>query len=474
MATKKQRVVILGGGIGGLAAGYFCARTGHFDVTVVEREARVGGLCASFEHNGFTLDYGAHKFYSVIPGIMDEVCRLMGDRLLKVPKKNRLFLRNRLTAYPLQLGDLMKTLGVGTALGLGTDFGFQILKNLFTTSESKSYADYITRRFGRATYNLVFGPLADKVWGRPDTLHPDMAKTRVPASGGLEILLKLLRLKKETAETNAEFFYYPRKGFGDLPEAFREGIEKHGGRVITGARPVAAAWQDGRVECVTLEIGQGSQTLSCDLLISAILPADLGTSLWGTNPSEFSQAAQDLEFRHLILVYVFARRPSAMEDQWVFCPDPSYIFSRVFEQKRMNPELGPADRTALCCDFTCDPDSALWKSPDSDLAQRCIKDLERAGFVHAEEVDGFLVLRWTSFYPRYGLDYQERQARVWEPLRRIPNLLLTGRIGMYNYNNADHCIDMGRFIAERLLQGQAPSHIWDDLAERARSYKIVD
>lgn len=474
MAEEKQRIVILGGGIGGLAVGFFCARTGCFQVTVVERENHVGGLCASFEHSGFTLDFGAHKFYSVIPGIMDEVRRLMGDRLLKVPKTNRLLLRNRLTAYPLRLGDLMKTLGFGTALSLATDFGLQILKNLFNTSESQSYADYITRRFGHATYNLVFGPLADKVWGRPDTLHPDMAKTRVPASGGLEIILKLLHLKKETAETNADFFYYPRKGFGDLPEAFREGIEKHGGRVITGAHPVATTWRDGRVECVTLETDQGSQTLSCDLLISAILPADLGASLWGGRRSEFSQAAQDLEFRNLILVYVFARRPWAMEDQWVFCPDPSYIFSRVFEQKRMNPELGPADRTALCCDFTCDPDSTLWKSSDSDLARRCIQDLERAGFLHAEEVTGSLVLRRTSFYPRYGLDYQERQARAWGPLRRIPNLLLTGRIGMYNYNNADHCIDMGRFIAERLLVGQAPAQIWDDLAQRARSYKIVD
>ncbi len=67
--AEKEKVVVLGAGVGGLAAGYFLARTGKYQVTVLEKENVVGGLCASFEHNGFVLDYGAHKLYSVIPGI---------------------------------------------------------------------------------------------------------------------------------------------------------------------------------------------------------------------------------------------------------------------------------------------------------------------------------------------------------------------------------------------------------------------
>lgn len=460
--------------MGGLAAGYFCARTGLFDVTVLERRPEVGGLCGSFQYNGFTLDYGAHKLYSVIPGILEEMRTLMGDRLLKVAKRNRLLLCDRLTAYPLRFGDLMRTLGIHTAAKLGIGFGFQLARNFVSKHEPRSYEEYIVQRFGRATYKLVFEPLADKVWGQPATLHAEMARTRVPASGGGEVVLKLLGIKKETAETNAEFFYYPREGFGELPNALMEGIIRLGGRVLTQAVPVEARRNGQNVTSVIVQLGSETLTLPCDLMISAIPMADLGRILLGSRNEEFQRYVGALEFRHLVLVYLFICKPSVMHDQWVFCPDRNYLFSRVFEQKQMCAALGAPDKTALCCDFTCSSESETWHLADDDLANRCIADLERVGWIHRKDVYDCLVVRHENFYPRYGLDYRQRLDKVWASLREIPNLLLTGRVGMYNYNNADHCLDMGRFIANCLAEEQSVSDIWQNLAERTSNYRIVD
>jgi hypothetical protein len=50
----------------------------------------------------------------------------------------------------------------------------------------------------------------------------------------------------------------------------------------------------------------------------------------------------------------------------------------------------------------------------------------------------------------------------------------TGRLGMFNYNNSDHCLDMGRFIAGGLQDGLTPREIWAGLEERVRSYRIID
>lgn len=197
--SEKERVVVLGAGVGGLAAGYFLARTGKYNVTVLEKAPVIGGLSGTFERDNFQLDYGAHKIYSVIPGILDEIKQLMGDRLLELPKKNRLFLRGSLVDYPLRLGNIAKVLGLVTFLRLGFGYGIEIFKGIFNKKPADSYEDYIVRRFGRPTYELVFEPLADKVWGDPANLHPEMARTRVPASSGLEVILKLLGLKKETA-----------------------------------------------------------------------------------------------------------------------------------------------------------------------------------------------------------------------------------------------------------------------------------
>lgn len=471
---NKQKVVVLGAGVGGLAAGYFLARTGKYQVTVLEKENVIGGLCASFEHDGFVLDYGAHKLYSVIPGVLDEVRALMGSRLLQLPKKNRIFLNGHLIDYPLRLGNLARVLGPIGFLKLGFGYGIELLKGIANRNAPRSYEEYIVRRFGRPTYELVFEPLADKVWGDPATLHPEMARTRLPASGGMEVILKLLGLKKESAETNAEFFYYPRAGFGDWPAALAEGIRAHGGEVLTGVNVTGLEMQAGRVSSVQAEINRTATPFDCDYLVSSLPLPLLGRMVFGNSDPEFNRAAEGLQFRHLILVYIFLNRPRVFQDQWIFFPQRDVVFSRLFEQKQMNPELGPPDRTAITADFTAAESSEFWQADDDALAQRVIDGLVQTGFVQTNEVQGHLVVRRRNFYPRYDLDYASKMKLVSDKLRQVPNLLTTGRIGMYNYNNSDHCADMGRFIAERLAAGDAPPQIWRSLEERVADYKIVD
>ena len=341
--VDKQNIVVLGAGVGGLAAGYFLARTGKYNVTVLEKEAVTGGLCASFEHDGFTLDYGAHKLYSVIPGVLDEVRDLMGEQLLTVPKKNRLFLRGHLVDYPLKLGNIASVLGPLTFLQLGFGYGIELLTGIFKRQPAGSYEEYIIRRFGRPTYELVFEPLANKVWGDPATLHPEMARTRVPASGGLEIILKLLGIKKETAETNAEFFYYPRGGFGDWPGALAKGIEDMGGQIITDAKVTSFQMNDNVIRAVEAEVDGKAQSYVADHLVSSIPLPLIGRLVFGDANPEFNQAVEGLQFRHLILAYIFVERDLALEDQWIFFPEKNVVFSRIFEQKQMNPETGASE-----------------------------------------------------------------------------------------------------------------------------------
>lgn len=472
---KKQKIVILGAGVGGLAAGWFLACTGQYDVTLVERAPVIGGHCASFQHNGFVLDYGPHKMYSVIPGVLDELRNLMGDRLLTHEKRNSIYLQGHLLDYPLRMGQLARALGIGQALYMGTTYGQAMLRNVIDGSEPQSYAKYIQRRFGRGAYELVFEPLASKIWGDPDSLHPEMARARIPTSNATELILKLMGLKEEAADTNAEFFHYPRRGFGDFPTALAEQIEQHGGRILTQAEPHQITIAGSRVTSVHVQVDGTARKLPCDYLVSSIPLPILGRLIYGDREPAFNRAVTGLQFRHLILVYLFIDRPQVLEDHWIFFPERQFLFSRIFEQKRMSPELGPPDRTVICCDFTCSEGDDIWRASDQELANRCADDLAKAGFIEGRHaVQSHLVKRSRNFYPRYDQAYAEKMQTVSRWLQRIENLLCTGRIGMYNYNNSDHCIDMGRFIADRLVRDMPPRQIWQELEQRVATYKIVD
>ena len=55
-------VVVIGGGLGGLACATWIARTGR-SVTLMERAKHLGGRARSTEHDGFVLNLGPHALY---------------------------------------------------------------------------------------------------------------------------------------------------------------------------------------------------------------------------------------------------------------------------------------------------------------------------------------------------------------------------------------------------------------------------
>ena len=116
----------------------------------------------------------------------------------------------------------------------------------------------------------------------------------------------------------------------------------------------------------------------------------------------------------------------------------------------------------------------MWAAPDAELVRRCMDSLVEAGLTTPEKLRAGFVRRFRSFYPMYTVDYRDRLGRVYVRLKEADNLVLTGRVGMFNYNNSDHCLDMGRFIAGGMAAGTPPREIWSGLEERVRSYRIID
>ena len=88
---KNKQIVILGAGITGLVAAYYLSK--DFRVTLIEKENFVGGSACSFQHGEFILDYGPHKLYTELPGIMNEISKVVP--LIKVKKKNSIYLKKK-------------------------------------------------------------------------------------------------------------------------------------------------------------------------------------------------------------------------------------------------------------------------------------------------------------------------------------------------------------------------------------------
>ncbi|MFC7375815.1 MULTISPECIES: phytoene desaturase family protein [unclassified Brachybacterium] len=72
---SRSQVVVIGGGVSGLATAGLLARDGH-DVTLVERRTDLGGRAGAWECDGFSFDTGPSWY--LMPEVFEHFYRLMG------------------------------------------------------------------------------------------------------------------------------------------------------------------------------------------------------------------------------------------------------------------------------------------------------------------------------------------------------------------------------------------------------------
>ena len=463
-----KKIAILGGGPSGLSAAWQIGLLKQGKIDLYEASDRVGGICGYYDFNGLKLDYGPHKIYSILPGVMDAFKDLGGDRLKEVEKRHKIILRGHVLDYPVRIGQVLSLFSLPEVIVLGLSISGTIFKKLFT-KKPVSYEDYCIGLFGKKIYSVVFRSLAEKIWGDPKALSADIARTRIPTKSLHDLIFRMLGLRKESEHTDAKIMFYPPRGFHDVCEWMADKIKEKGHAIHTSRRPVRFAREGNRIKSIIFDDMTEEKV---DLVVSSMPLKGLVSLLF---PGDDFPATKDcIRMRNCIVVYFLVNRVKVMQDHWLFCADKDIPFSRISEQKLFSDTGFPDDKTIVSCDFTCDEDDAVWSDKDNNIAERCIEGLERLKILKSSDIIDHRVARIPHFYPVYDIGYKERMETLFRKINQIENIISTGRVGLCSYNNIDHCLDMGIFIAKALAQGKQPTCINNELLQRAYSYRIVD
>ncbi|MGR5151785.1 FAD-dependent oxidoreductase [Photobacterium swingsii] len=449
-AAENKHIAVLGAGPAGLMAAWELVEAGY-QVTILDRDDHVGGMCAtqtfSGQHGDYRFDFGGHRFITKNPKLLSFVDTLMGDDLLFAQRKSVIRYRGRIYQYPLALVDLIKNAPLPLLVGGAVDLAKQMFKPKPKDQSSVSFAEWIESRFGTTLYKHFFEGYTGKLWGiDPKFLSGDWASQRISLMDLKDVARRLLPGRRSSVRTYARQYRYPKLGFGQLYTRLAEELEKKGVTIVLNS-DVCGLKVNANQLIEHVEYRQQGEThvLSCDQVIST-LPLPLMCQLTGFDSG--------LAFRSLRFMNMPMETQDISDNTWQYLSDPELLGTRLQEPKRRSSFMAPAGRSSVMIEIPCNKNDDVWNMDGDRLQQRVLADLASLG-VDPQLATGEYFTSYTEHaYPLMDMTYQAKREKAITHLSQYSNLIMTGRQGTFRYIFTDTAMEMGMMAAQSVIDGK--------------------
>ena len=269
---KKERVIIIGAGLGGLECGYILAKNG-MQVTVLEHEAQVGGCLQTFRRGAALFDTGFHYVgaldegeslhtlfsYFDLMGLswkkLDEDCFdevVIGEDTYAFANKHQRFYERMAARFPKEREGLKKYV----------TFLKEVGDHIFGVFQSDEHKRYTYSLLSRSAYEFLNETIKD----------PLLRKVLSGTSLKMELNAPTLPLYT-FAQINDSFIrsaWRLRGGGSQIADKLVEGILSMGGEVKTHAAVTYIKEENGKVVGVTVN---DEDYLETDWIVSSVHPA---------------------------------------------------------------------------------------------------------------------------------------------------------------------------------------------------------
>jgi protoporphyrinogen oxidase len=333
----------------------------------------------------------------------------------------------------------------------------------------ENFATVLERGLGRTICRDFYFPYAEKIWGvAPTDLDAEQARRRVSANSIGKMVRKLLNAVPGAKKPGSGRFYYPRRGYGQISEAYFRGAIGRGASVRLSSRVREISRGADGAWLVTVENRDGSERFPAAQVLSTIpLPA-LVSLIRPSAPADITAAASGLRYRSMILVYLVLAGERFTEFDAHYFPGREVAITRLSEPKNYGLAASPG-RTVLCAEVPCSVDDDLWRKNDADLAQLVEDALRAARLPLKHPVIEVATRRLAQAYPIYTRDYREHFEQIDRWVAGLDGVLTFGRQGLFAHDNTHHALAMAYAASDCLSDdGRLDRRRW---AEHRRAFE---
>lgn len=460
----SRDVVIIGGGITGLAAAHrLQAALGPGAVTLLECTDSLGGKIRSRRLGEFLLEDGPDSILASRPAGV-QLCQALGiasrlvgtephaapsqvkrgDRLFPlpagfsglVPSRRGQLLTSRLLSLPGRIRAALEPLvrpGDGEA--------------------DESVGAFFRRRFGPEAYSRLFEPLLAGIHAGDgdqlslDATFPQLRELERTAGS----VLKGMRGREQAAVPPGSAFVTFPGGLAELVDALAEQLT---GTDLRTSSKVIAVEADGPGYRVTLASGTD---IAAQALVIAT-PAHAAAPLLAALDPELAGSLRSIPHVDTAVVSLAFRRTDVHHP----LPGYGYLSPRIeggpvvgctFVSRKFAGRA-PSDTHLFRCFIGRHGDDALALADHAELVRLARAELRRTLGIHAEPVLA-QVARWPGGMPQYTVGHRDRVEAIMQGAARWPRLALAG--ASYDGVGIPDCIASGWRAADALAPTLVPA-----------------
>jgi protoporphyrinogen oxidase len=419
-------IQILGAGLTGLSAAHHL-QSGY---DLHERLGHAGGHVITLEQDGFRFDRTGHLLHLRDQDIRAWVTKLLGDRLVNVHRKSRVWSQGVYTRYPYQAN----TFGLPAQTAYECLMGYlEAQKKLASAPEPRTFEEFCLTHFGEGFSKHFMIPYNHKLWGtHPRDFTAAWCSRFVPRPKLEDVIAGAVGMNDRELGYNTEFLY-PRTGIGELTTALAK----------TTPQPIRYQHQPTAVDWKNKQLVFADGKVPYRALISTA-PLDMLVKLLSDAPDEVRAAGEKLRCNPLWYLDVALDRPCGIDMHWVYVPEERYPFYRVGCYSAFSAELAPPGKACLYVELSSreEPDmNALLPEVAQGLLEMGIIDKPSdILFAQPRRIDHAYVV--------FDHDYYGALAVI-QPFLEQNGIVSAGRYGGWNYSSMEDALLFGRDAAKR-------------------------
>lgn len=324
MNIRDNNLIILGGGIAGISAGYHLSKSG-VPYTIFESSQRPGGLTANFEVNGFRFDNAIHLSFT-----KDHYVRQVFD---KTP-----YHKHTPDAYCLEDNKWMKHPIQNNLYNLETPEKVDLISSFIKRPKDtpKNYKEWLFYQYGEAISNRYPIPYTRKYWGlEPEKLSLEWVGNRMRKAELSEVLAGALDNKDENHFYAGEMRYPKKGGYYEFIRDIAESVN-----IECNKKVIKINTSDKVVYC-----SDGSSSNYKSLISS--LPLPMICNLIDNCPENIMIAAKSLLWTTVDLISIGFNKESISPYLWFYLYDTENLAARGYSPSMKSPDNAPDGCSSL-------------------------------------------------------------------------------------------------------------------------------